>query len=70
VARCFSHHEGEDYDETFSSISGYASIRAIIYLVACMSWSLHQMDEKTTFLSGVIEEEVYIEQHQGFKVHL
>jgi hypothetical protein len=33
-----------------------------------MKWKLHQMDMKTTFLNGVIEEEVYIEQPQWFKV--
>jgi hypothetical protein len=38
-------------------------------LVASMGWSLHQMDVKTTFLNGAIEEEIYIEQPQGFEVH-
>ena len=33
-----------------------------------MKWNLHQMDVKTTFLNGVIEEEVHIEQLQGFEV--
>jgi hypothetical protein len=69
VARGFSQKEGEDYDETFSPVSRYTSIRAIMSLVASMGWSLHQMDVKTTFLNGAIEEEVYIEQPQGFEVH-
>jgi hypothetical protein len=33
-----------------------------------MGWRIHQMDVKTTFLNGFIEEEVYIEQPQGFEV--
>jgi hypothetical protein len=47
----------------------YTSIRAIISLASSMGWKLHQMDVKTTFLNGAIEEEVYIEQPQGFEVH-
>jgi hypothetical protein len=69
VARGFSQQEGEDYDETFAPVSRYTSIRAIISLATSMGWSLHQMDVKTTFLNGVIEEEVYIEKPQGFEVH-
>jgi hypothetical protein len=38
-------------------------------LVASMGWRIHQMDVKTTFLNGSIEEEVYIEQPKGFEVH-
>jgi hypothetical protein len=34
-----------------------------------MGWRIHQMDVKTTFLNGIIEEEVCIEQTQGFEVH-
>jgi hypothetical protein len=38
-------------------------------LTASMGWSLHQMDLKTTFLNGAIEEEVHIEKPQGFELH-
>jgi hypothetical protein len=69
VGRGFSQKEGEDYYETFSLVARYTSIRAIISLAASMGWNLHQMDVKTDFLNGEIEEEVYIEQPQGFKVH-
>jgi hypothetical protein len=68
VARDFSQKEGIDYEETFSPVARYTSIRTIIALVAKVKWKLHQMNVKTTFLNGVIEEEVYIEQPQGFEV--
>jgi hypothetical protein len=68
VARGFSQKEGIDYEETFAPVARYTSIRTIIALVAMMKWKLHQMDVKTAFLNGVIEEEVYIEQPQGFEV--
>jgi hypothetical protein len=69
VARGFSQHEREDYDEPFSSVAIYTSIGAIISLVASMGSSLHQMEVKTALLNGVIEEQVYIDQTQGFEVH-
>ena len=68
MARAFSQKEGIDYEETFSPVSWYTLIRAIMALASMMKWDLHQMDVKTTFLNGVIEEEVYIEQPQGFEV--
>jgi hypothetical protein len=64
----FSQKEGIDYEETFALVARYTSIRTIIALAAKMKWKLHQMDVKTTFLNGVIEEEVYIEKPQGFEV--
>ena len=69
VARGFSQKEGIDYDETFAPVARYSSIRVIISLASVMGWKLHQMDVKTTFLNGEIEEEVYIEQPKGFELH-
>jgi hypothetical protein len=68
VTRGFSQKEGIDYEDTFSHVARSTSIRTIIPLAAKMKWKLHQMDMKTTFLNGVIEEEVYIEKLQGFEV--
>ena len=61
VACGFFQKEGIDYEETFSHVAIYNSIRTIIALAAKMKWKLQRMDVKTTFLNGVIEEEVYIE---------
>ena len=69
VARGFSQKEGIDYEETFSPVAEYTSIRIIIALASKMKWKLHQMDVKITFLNGVIEEEVYIKQPLGFETH-
>ena len=57
----FSQKEGVDYDETFTPVARYTSIRVIISLVSVLGWRLHQMDVKIAFLNGLIEEEVYIE---------
>ena len=69
VARGFSQVEGIDYEETFSLVARYTSIQMIIFLATSMGWKLHQMDVKTTILNGEIEEEVYIEQADGFMIH-
>jgi hypothetical protein len=69
VARGFSQKEGEDYGETFSPVAKYTSIRSIIVITSMMGYKLHQMDVKTSFLNGVIEEEVYIENPWGFVIH-
>lgn len=69
VAKGFSQEEGIDYDENFTLVARYSSIRAIIFVVAQMGWKIHQMDVKTTFLNGVIEEDIYVEQPEGFEAH-
>ena len=66
VACRFSQKEGIDYEETFALVARYTSSRTILGLASNMKWKLHQMDIKTTFLNGLIEE-VYIEQPQGFE---
>ena len=69
MAKGYAQKEGIDYEETFTAVAKYTSIRSIISLVAQMGWEIHQMDVKTTLLNGVIEEELYIEQLEGFETH-
>ena len=61
VAHGFSQKEGIDNEEIFAPMARHTSIRAIMALAAKLGWKLHQMDVKTTFLNGVVEEEVYVE---------
>ena len=61
VAQGFSQVEGVDYDETFVPVVRYTSIKALISIAAEMGWKIHQMDVKTAFLNGIIQEEIYIE---------
>eukprot|EP00253_Pinus_taeda_P010236 PITA_10236 len=55
-----------DYEEMFSLVARYSSIRSILALSTQMGWKIHQMDVKTTSLNEVIEEKMYIEQMEGF----
>jgi hypothetical protein len=57
------------YEEIFAHVARYTSIWTIISLVTSMDWRLHQMDVKTSFVNGEIEEELYIEQPDGFVIH-
>ena len=68
VAHGFSQIEGIDYDETFVLVTRYSSIRSILALSAQMGWRIHQMDVKIVFLNGIIEEQVYIKQLEGFEI--
>jgi len=67
VAHGFSQVEGIDYDETSTHVARYSLIKSVLTLSMQMGWKIHQMDVKTTFLNGMIEEEVYIQQPKGFE---
>lgn len=69
VAPGFSRVEGVDYKETFALVAHYTSIRAVISIAIEMEWKIHHIDVKTTFLDGVIQEEVQIEHPEGFELH-
>ena len=66
IANGFTQRVGIDYTETFSLVSKKDSLRIIMALVAHFDFDLHQMDLKTTFLNGNLEEKVYTKQPEGF----
>ncbi|KAJ4719087.1 Retrovirus-related Pol polyprotein from transposon TNT 1-94 [Melia azedarach] len=68
VAKGYSQRAGIDYDEVFAPVARLETVRLIISLAAQNKWKIHQMDVKSAFLNGVLEEEVYIQQPTGFEV--
>ena len=66
VDKGFTQKDGIDYKEIFLPISKKDSFRIIMALVAHYDLELHQMDVKTAFLNGDLEEDVYMDQPVGF----
>jgi hypothetical protein len=60
VAKGFRQVQGVDYNETFSPIAMFKSIRILLAIVAFHDYEIWQMDIKTAFLNGNIDEELYM----------
>jgi hypothetical protein len=68
VVKGFAQKKGIDFDEIFSPFVKMTSIETILSLVAVEYLHLEQLDVKTTFLQGDLEEEIYMQQPQGYEV--
>ncbi len=66
VAKGFRQIQGVDYDETFSPVAMLKSVRILLAIAAHYDYEIWQMDVKTAFLNGDIEEELYMMQPKGF----
>ncbi|GJU55624.1 putative ribonuclease H-like domain-containing protein [Tanacetum coccineum] len=63
----YTQEEGIDYDEVFSPVGRIEAIRLFLAYASFMGFKVYQMDVKSAFLYGQIEEEVYVCQPPGFK---
>ncbi|KAK1423986.1 hypothetical protein QVD17_19297 [Tagetes erecta] len=68
VIKGYNQREGLDYFDTYSPVTRITSIRLVLAIAAIRNLEVHQMDVKTAFLNGNLEEEIYMEQPEGFKV--
>ena len=66
VTEGFSQKAGIDFHEIFSPFFKIVSIRILLALVALLDLELQKLDVKTTFLHGDLDEEIYMEQPEGF----
>jgi hypothetical protein len=66
VCKGYAQVEGVYFEETFSPVSRMEAIKMILAYACSKRIKVYQMDVKSTFLNGELEEEVYIEQPEGF----
>ena len=67
VCKGYAQQEGIDFGETFAPVARIESIRVFLAYASYKRFTIYQMDVKTTFLNGYLEEEVYMEQLEGFE---
>jgi hypothetical protein len=65
VAKGYIQKEGEDFFDTYSPVVRLITIRALLSLAASYGLIVHQMDVKTTFVKGELDEEIYMDQPYG-----
>lgn len=66
VVKGYVQKKGIDFDEIFSPMVKMTTIQAVLGLVAAWDLELEQLDVKTTFLHGDINENLYMQQLEGF----
>ena len=66
VCKGYAQEEGLDYGGTFAPVARMEGVRPLVAYVAHKGFKVYQMDVKSNFLNGILEEEVYIEQEKGF----
>ena len=66
MAKSYKQREGIDYGEIFALVAWLETIRLMISLAAQHRWKIYQLDVKSTFLNGFLEEEIYVEQPLGY----
>ena len=68
MCKGYAQVEGQDCDETFSPMARMEAIRMFLAYACHKKFKVYQMDVKSAFLNGDLEEEVYMEQPEGFSL--
>ena len=66
VVKGYTQVQGIDYEETFSPVARYESLRYLLTHATLQDWEIEAMDIKLAYLHGVLEEQIHMEQPEGF----
>lgn len=65
VVKGYSQMPGIDFDETYTPVARFETVRIFLALAAQLQLPVYQFDVKSAFLNGTLEEEVYVSQPEG-----
>ena len=66
VVKGYAQVFGVDYSDTFAPVARLDTIRLVLAITAQNGWKVFQLDVKSAFLNGILQEEIYVEQPEGF----
>ena len=70
VVKGYSQEPGIDFHDTFAPVSQLDTVKLLLVIAAQIGWYVWQMDVKSAFLNGTLDEEIYVEQPEGFEVNI
>jgi hypothetical protein len=68
LAKGYTQKKSEDFFDSYSHVARVTTIRVLLSLATSYGLLVHQMDVKTTFLNGELDEKIYMDQPDGFVV--
>jgi hypothetical protein len=66
MVKGYAQRKDIDYDEVFAPVARLDTVRLLVALAANKGWELHHLDVKSALLNGDLQEEVYVQQPEGF----
>lgn len=68
MARGFLQKPGIDFNEVYAHVARLETIIIIMSIITYRGWKIHQLEVKSTFMNGPLEEEVYVTQPPRFEI--
>ena len=68
VAKGYKQQHGIDFNEVYSPVSKFSTLRALLSIAAASDWEIVQIDIKTAFLNGQLDEEIFMQPPEGYTV--